>query len=56
MVIRYPMKVSGYSCRQIMPLVSQYRATGRLKRHQRTAVGFTRRYTPEDIRLLAAMD
>jgi len=55
-VIRYLMKVSGYSRQQITRLIGQYRATGRLQRQQRTATGFVRRYTPEDIRLLAAMD
>ena len=55
-MIRYLMKVSGYSRQQITRLVSQYRTTGRLQRHQRTEAGFARRYTPEDIRLLAAMD
>jgi transposase InsO family protein len=55
-VIRYLMKVSGYSRQQITRLVSQYRDTGRLQRRQRTIAGFSRRYTQEDIRLLAAMD
>lgn len=55
-VIRYLMKVSGYSRQQITRLVTQYRDTGQLKRRQRTVAGFVRRYTLEDIRLLAAMD
>lgn len=55
-LIRYLMKVSGYSRQQITRLVSQYRDTGRLRRRQRTVAGFARRYTREDIRLLAAMD
>lgn len=55
-MIRYLMKVSGYSRQQITRLVRQYRDTGRLERRQRTVAGFTRRYTLEDIRLLAAMD
>jgi len=55
-VIRYLMKVSGYSRQQITRLVGQYRDTGQLKRRQRTVAGFARRYTAEDIRLLAAMD
>ena len=55
-VIRYLMKVSGYSRQQITRLVAQYRDTGQLKRRQRTEAGFARRYTLEDIRLLAAMD
>ncbi|MDO8863996.1 hypothetical protein Q6D67_20120 [Haliea sp. E1-2-M8] len=55
-VIRYLMKVSGYSRQQITRLVAQYRDTGQLKRRQRTVAGFASRYSTEDIRLLAAMD
>lgn len=55
-VIRYLMKVSGYSRQQLTRLVRQYRDTGRIVRIQRTVAGFAHRYTPEDIRLLAAMD
>ncbi len=55
-VIRYLMKVSGYSRQQITRLITQYRETGRVQRRQRTASGFKRKYTPVDIRLLAAMD
>ena len=33
-LIRYPMKVSGYSRQQMMRLVGQYRANGRLQRQQ----------------------
>ncbi len=55
-VIRYLMKISGYSRQQLTRLIAQYRKTGRLKRRQRTVAGFKRRYTEKDIRLLAAMD
>jgi len=55
-VIRYLMKVSGYSRQQLTRLVAQYRKTGRVQRHQRTVSGFKRKYAPADIRLLAAMD
>lgn len=55
-IIRYLIKISGYSRQQITRLIAQYRKTGRLKRRQRTVAGFTRKYTPQDIRLLAAMD
>src|SRR3990170_996071 len=51
-VIRYLMKVSGYSRQHITRLIRQYRQTGTLTRHQRTVAGFTRKYTPADIRLL----
>jgi transposase InsO family protein len=49
-------KVSSYSRIQIKRLVKQYRKTGRLRRRQCTNKGFVRKYTQEDIRLLAEMD
>jgi transposase InsO family protein len=55
-VIRYLMKISGYSRQQLTRLIAQYRKTGRLKRQQRTVAGFKQKYTENDIRLLAAMD
>lgn len=55
-ILRYLIKVSGYSRQQLTRLVAQYRQTGRLQRRQRTVAGFTTRYTQADIRLLAAMD
>ena len=55
-VIRYLIKVSGYSRQQITRLIGQYRKTGRLQRRQRTVAGFKRKYAEKDIRLLAAMD
>lgn len=55
-VIRYLLKVSGYSRQQLTRLIAQYRKTGRLRRRQRTANGFARKYTAKDTRLLAAMD
>ena len=55
-LIRYLMKVSGYSRSQLTRLLRQYRETGRVVRRQRTTNGFSRRFTAADIRLLAAMD
>ena len=55
-VIRYLLKVTGYSRQQLTRLIAQYRKTGRLSRQQRTTAGFKRRYTDRDIRLLAEMD
>jgi len=55
-LIRYLMKISGYSRQQITRLITQYRKTGQLKHRQRTVAGFARKYTRQDIRLLAAMD
>jgi transposase InsO family protein len=56
LVLRYLEKVSGYSRQQLTRLIQQHRQTGRVTRRQRTVRGFARRYTAEDIRLLAAMD
>ncbi len=44
-VIRYLLKVTGYSRQQLTRLIAQYRKTGRLSRQQRTTAGFKRRYT-----------
>ena len=55
-VIRYLIKISGYSRQQLTRLIAQYRKTGRLRRRQRTVAGFKQKYTERDIRLLAAMD
>lgn len=55
-IMRYLIKVSGYSRQQLTRLVAQFRQSGRLRRRQRTVAGFKTRYTVEDVRLLAAMD
>jgi transposase InsO family protein len=55
-VIRYLMRISGYSRQQLTRLIAQYRKTGRLQRCQRTVSGFKSKYTEKDTRLLAAMD
>jgi transposase InsO family protein len=55
-VIRYLMKISGYSRQHLTRLIAQHRKTGRLQRRQRTVCGFKQKYTATDIRLLAAMD
>jgi len=55
-VIRYLMKISGYSRQQLTRLISKYCKTGRLQRRQRTVCGFKKKYTEKDIGLLAAMD
>ena len=49
-------KVSGYSRIQIKRLVKQYSDTGRIKRRKSISKGFTRKYTHQDIRLLAYTD
>ena len=55
-VIRYLMKVSGYSRQQITRLIGQYIDFGRLKRRQCTVRGFSRRYIDEDVALLVEID
>lgn len=55
-VVRYLMRITGYSRQQLTRLIAQYREGGQLRRGQRTVAGFVRRYTDQDIRLLAAMD
>ena len=49
-LLRYLMKVSGYSRAQLTRLIKQYRDTGELTPRQRTVRGFARRYTKADIR------
>src|SRR5680860_725835 len=44
-VMRYLVRVSGYSRQQLTRLVAQYRDAGLLRRAQRTGAGVTRRYT-----------
>lgn len=56
LVMRYMIKISGYSRQQLTRLIAQYRHGGRLTRRQRTTNGFARRYTNRDIELLAQLD
>ena len=55
-VIRYLMKVSGYSRQQITRLIKQYRKTGYIKHFHANVPSFKRKYTTEDVRLIAKMD
>jgi len=55
-VIRFLMKVSGYSRQQLTRMIKRYRKQGVLRRHQKTTNGFERRYTALDISLLAELD
>jgi len=55
-VVRFLIKITGYSRQQITRLVKQYRDTGKIERQQRTYQGFERLYTAEDSRLLASLD
>ena len=56
LISRYLQQVSGYSSRQVKRLIQQYRATGIVKRQQRTVDGFERVYGSEDAVLLAHTD
>jgi len=56
LLLDFLQKISGYSRIQVKRLVKQYLKTSRLQRRQRTVKGFTRKYTLEDIRLLAHTD
>jgi transposase InsO family protein len=57
LVRAYLGKVTGLSRAQITRLIAQQRATGRLRDHRGApARPFVRRYTREDIRLLAELD
>jgi transposase InsO family protein len=55
-VVRFLIKITGYSRQQITRLIKQYRDTGKIERQQRTYQGFERLYNVEDVRLLAALD
>ena len=56
LVLRYRLKISGYSRQPLTRLLHQYRQTGYMTRRQRPVQGVARRYTEEHIRLLPAMD
>ena len=44
-VVRFLIKITGYSRQQITCLVKQFRDTGKIERQQRTYQGFNRVYT-----------
>jgi len=56
LLLDFLQKVSGYARIQVKRLVQQSHHTGQLQRRPRTVQGFRRRYTLEDIRLLAQTD
>lgn len=55
-VIRFLMKVTGYSRQQLTRMIKRYRVYRTLARHQKTTNGFERHYTREDVMLLAELD
>jgi len=56
LVLRYLIQLSGYSRQQITRLIARHRKTGHVHRRQRTTNGFKRKYTREDVMLLAEVD
>jgi hypothetical protein len=52
----YLIQLSGYSRQQITRMITRHRETGHIHRRQRTVNGFERKYTREDIMLLAEVD
>lgn len=57
LVLRYVQRVSGYSRQQVTRLVRQYLDTGGLHQHYaKPQGGFSVRYTPADVALLAEVD
>lgn len=55
-VIRFLCKISGYSRQQTTRLIKEYRNTGKLCVRHATENGFKKKYTKEDINLLAKTD
>ena len=55
-VVRFLIKITGYSRQQITRLIKQYCVTGKIEQQQRIYQGFERLYTVEDISLLASLD
>jgi len=55
-ILRYIERLSGYSRQQITRLVKQQKDTGYVRRRHRTAKGFEKKYTHDDIVLLAKVD
>lgn len=55
-VRRFLIKISGYSRQQITRLIQQYSETRKIILRSATPTGFSRRYTDEDIILLAELD
>lgn len=57
-VQQYPCKVSAYSRQQMTRLIKQHCRTGHLCQTSKARArnGFKKRYTPQDVALLAAVD
>ena len=55
-MIRFLLKVSGYSRQQLTRMIQRYTCSGQLRRYQKTINGFEQFYTPDDIQLLVKLD
>lgn len=55
-VIKFLLKISGYSSQQLERLISRHRDCGMLLPKQKTLNGFERKYTDSDILSLAKLD
>jgi transposase InsO family protein len=55
-MIRFLIKVTGYSRQQLTRMIQRYVKLGELQCYQRTVNGFERIYTAHDIQLLAGLD
>ena len=57
LIRRYLQRMTGYSRPQLTRLIAQYLRSGRLvRRYRATKTSYTRKFTPEDIVLLAELD
>jgi hypothetical protein len=56
LIRRFLMKMTGYSRQQVTRLIGQHRRKGRIEWQPSGDNGFSRRYSNEDVRLLALMD
>ncbi len=55
-VIKFLIKVSGYSRQQLTRMIQRYVEQGSLSRYQKTTNGFEKLYTSDDTQLLAQLD
>lgn len=55
-VIKFLIKVSGYSRQQLTRMIQRYTEQGILRRYQKTVNGLEQFYSAEDIKLLAQLD
>jgi len=55
-VIKFLMKISGYSRQQLERLIARHKEEGFLRFKQKTVSGFEKKYTDEDTVLLAKLD